>query len=207
MKTSYNQIAGGSVERIAALSDGVFAIAMTLLVLDLRAPAAETIHGEGDLWRGLLALSPRLLMWVMSFLTLGIFWVGQQTQLSHLSRSDRSLSWIHLVFLFWVSAVPFSTTLLAGFTTYRLALLAYWFNIVLLGATLYGSWVCALRSGLLKADVHEHTGRAIKRRILVAQSMYAFAAALCVVNTYWSLAVMVAVQLHYAIAPRIFQRR
>src|SRR5579872_5972366 len=119
METTYNQIAGRSVERLAALSDGVFAVAMTLLVLDLRAPAVEAVHSEQDLWRALGALAPRLLMYVMSFLTLGIFWVGQQTQLNHLARSDRSLSWIHILFLFAVSMTPFSTTLLAGFTAYR----------------------------------------------------------------------------------------
>ena len=64
-KTSYNQIAGRSVERLAALSDGVFAVAMTLLVLDLRAPAAAAVHNEHDLWRALAALSPRLVMYVI----------------------------------------------------------------------------------------------------------------------------------------------
>ena len=83
MTTGYNQIAGQSAERLAALSDGVFAVAMTLLVLDLRAPAAEVIHSERDLWHALLPLAPRLLMYMMSFMTLGIFWVGQQTQLNH----------------------------------------------------------------------------------------------------------------------------
>ena len=92
--SSYNRVAGQNVERLAALSDGIFAVAMTLLVIDLRAPAAETIHTERDLWHALLALSPRLLMYLMSFITLGIFWVGQQTQINNLERSERSLTWI-----------------------------------------------------------------------------------------------------------------
>ena len=115
MTTSYNQIAGQSVERLAALSDGIFAVAMTLLVLDLKVPATEAVHRERDLGRVLLALSPRLLVYLMSFLTLGIFWMGQQTQLNHLARSDRSLSWIHLAFLFAVSLTPFSTSFLAEY--------------------------------------------------------------------------------------------
>ena len=133
MTTPYNRIAGQSVERLAALSDGIFAVAMTLLVLDLRAPAVESVHSERDLWHALAALSPRLLMYAMSFMTLGIFWVGQQTQLNHLVRSDRSLSWIHIAFLFVVSITPFSTAFLAEFMAYRLALLLYWLNILLLG--------------------------------------------------------------------------
>jgi uncharacterized membrane protein len=58
MPTTYNAIAGQSVERIAALSDGIFAVAMTLLVLDLKVPATEAVHSERDLWRALITLSP-----------------------------------------------------------------------------------------------------------------------------------------------------
>jgi uncharacterized membrane protein len=125
MAVSYNHIAGQSVERLAALSDGVFAVAMTLLVLDLRVPAMEAMHSERELWRALVALSPPLVMYMMSFMTLGIFWIGLQTQLNHLARSDRSLSWIHIVFLFTVSITPFCTTLLAEFPKCT-ALLVYW---------------------------------------------------------------------------------
>jgi len=202
MTTSYNQFAGQNVERLAALSDGVFAVAMTLLVLDLRAPAVEAVHSEHDLWRALLTLSPRLLMYMMSFMTLGIFWVGQQTQLNHLQRSDRSLTWIHLAFLFVVTVTPFSTALLAEYTAYRLALLVYWLNILLLGTTLYWSWVCAIGTGLVKEDMPVHVSDAIKRRIVIAQSLYAFGALLCVVNPFFSIAVIVLVQLNYVIALR-----
>ncbi len=200
---SYNEIAGQSVERLAALSDGVFAVAMTLLVLDLRAPAAEAIHDERGLWLALGTLAPRLAMCAMTFMTLGIFWVGQQTQLNHLTRSDRSLSWMHLVFLFGVCMTPFSTTLLAGFITYRIALLTYWANIVLMGGTLYWSWVCALGLGVVREDIRPAVAAAIKRRIVVAQGLYAFGALLCAINTYASIGFIVLVQLNYALAPRL----
>jgi uncharacterized membrane protein len=206
VKSTYNVIAGTSVERLAALSDGVFAVAMTLLVLDIHTPVASEIHSEHDLWQALVALTPRLSMYVMTFLTLGIFWVGQQTQLNHLARSSRGLTWIHIVFLFAVSITPFSTTLLAQFTQYRTALLLYWANIFVLGSTLYVSWICALETGIVKADMPAHTSTAIKRRILIAQALYAGGAALCVFNTYWSIAAIVAVQLYYAIAPRLPRR-
>jgi uncharacterized membrane protein len=206
MTTSYNQIAGRSVERLAALSDGVFAIVMTLLVLDLRVPLRDAVHSERELWLALAALSPRLIMYMMTFMTLGIFWVGQQTQLNHLTRSDRSLSWIHIVFLFGVTLMPFSTMLLAEFTAYRIALVLYWLNILLVGAALYVSWLCAMGTGLVKDDIPAEVPVAIKRRIVIAQSLYAFGALLCVISTYWSIAFIVLVQLNYAIAPRIPRR-
>jgi uncharacterized membrane protein len=152
MPSGYDRIAGQSVERLAALSDGIFAVAMTLLVLDLPVPAIEAIHGERDLWRALAALSPRLVMDMMSFLSLGIFWVGHP-QLNPLARLERSLSWIHLVFLFAVSITPFSTMLLAEYTEYRVVLLAYRVNILLLGWTLYFSWYVRWGNGLVKGDI------------------------------------------------------
>lgn len=100
MKTSYNRIAGQSVERLAALSDGIFAVAMTPLLLEIHVPAKELIRSEGDLRHALAALASQLLVYLMSFLTLGIFWVGQQTQLNHLERCERHLTWIHLAFFF-----------------------------------------------------------------------------------------------------------
>jgi len=98
---------------------------MTLLVLDLRAPAAEAIHSEHDLLTALLALAPRLVTYLTSFLTLGIFWLGQQAQLDRLARSDRDLAWIHIAFLCAVTLVPFSTALLAEHIAYRVALVVY----------------------------------------------------------------------------------
>lgn len=71
-------MAGQSVERLAALSDGIFGVAMTLLVLELHVPLAEAVHSEQDLLHGLAALLPSLVVYWMSFMTLGIFWVGQQ---------------------------------------------------------------------------------------------------------------------------------
>ena len=204
---SYNRIAGQSAERLAALSDGIFAVAMTLLVLELHTPAARAIHGERGLWHALAGLAPHLLVYMMTFMTLGIFWVGQQTQLNYLDRSDRSLSWIHLVFLFAVTLTPFSTALLAEFIRYRLALVAYWFNILLLGAALYFSWVCAMGTGLVRADMSPDVPVAIKRRIVIAQSLYAFGALLCIISTYLSIAFIVLVQLNYAIAPRMPWRK
>jgi len=203
MSTTYNRIAGQSVERLAALSDGVFAVAMTLLVLDLHAPAVEAIHSEGGLWMALGTLAPRLAMCAITFMTLGIFWVGQQTQLNHLTRSDRTLSWMHLFFLFAVSMTPFSTMLLAGFIAYRVALLVYWFNLLLLGGTLYFTWICAQGLGLVRDDLSPAVATAIKRRIVIGQSLYAFGALLCLVSTYVSIGFILLVQLNYAVAPRL----
>lgn len=198
----YNEAAGHSLSRLAALSDGIFAVAMTLLVLDLHIPLSGNIS-EHDLWEKLLPLGGTLLAYFMSFLTLGIFWLGQQTQLNLLARSDRNLTWIHIGFLLWVALMPGSTALLAAFIDLRIALIGYWLNILILGALMYWGWAYARRAGLVKEAAPEGIDAAIRRRIVTAQLLYALGAALCVFSTHWSIAFIVLVQLNYVIAPQV----
>ena len=203
MISAYNQIAARGLERIAGLSDGVFAIAMTLIVFEIRVPDPSSINSEADLWNALQSLAPRLVTYLLSFLTLGIFWSGQQTQLNHLARGDRHLTWIYIGFLAGVAIMPFSTSVLGEFIDLRLALILYWLNFALLGAILYGAWIYAIRMGLLKPDAPPEVQALVKRRILVAQALYAIGAALVVFGTGVSIAFIVLVQLNFAIAPRI----
>lgn len=200
---SYNFFAGGEVGRIAALSDGLFAIAATILVLDFHTPEPADIHSEAGLLRALMSSAPRLLPWALSLLTLGIFWLGQQTQLSQLARSNRDLVWLHFVFLAVVTVLPFSTRLLADFLTYRSAFLIYWVNLFLLGACLYATWACAERAKLIRDEAHGEVSRAVKRRIVVAQSLYAVGALVGLVNVTLGIAFILLVQLNYAIGPRL----
>jgi len=204
--TLYNRIQGRNVERLAALSDGIFAVAMTLLVLDLHLPSPAQVHSERGLMDALGALGPQWIAYLMSFLTLGIFWAGQQTQLNHIGEGTRDLTWIHLGFLFAITLMPLSTRLLAEFITYRLALVIYWFNIFVPGAMLYWSWKFATRHGLIKDDTPPEVRAGICKRVVIAQSLYAAGAALCVINTWVSITAIVLVQLNYAIAPRLWRR-
>ncbi len=207
MPTLYNRIQGRNLDRLAALSDGIFAFAMTLLVLDLHLPTAAQVHGEGELLAALAALGPQWITYGMSFLTLGIFWAGQQTQLNHLAEGTRDLTWIHLGFLFAVTLLPLSTRLLTEFFDYRVALGIYWLNIFVLGAMLFWSWSYATRANLVKPDTPEEVKGSICRRIVIAQSLYAAGAALCFIHVWLSIGAIVLVQLNYALAPRLWGRK
>jgi uncharacterized membrane protein len=205
MHTLYNRIQGRNLERLAALSDGIFAVAMTLLVLDLHIPTAAQVHSERELLYALAALGPQWIAYLMSFLTLGIFWAGQQTQLNHFAEGTRDLTWIHLVFLFAITLMPLSTRLLAEFIANRAALGIYWLNIFVPGAMLYWSWKYATHAGVITADTPEEVRASICKRVVIAQSLYAAGAALCVINTWVSIAAIVLVQLNYAVAPRLWR--
>jgi len=199
----FNEFAGTNLDRLAGISDGIFSVGMTLLVLGLALPVV-TVHTEGDLWHALLGLGPSVLVYAMSFTTLGIFWVGQGTQLSLLARSNRNYSWLQLAFLLAVTLVPFSTGLLARFPTFRVALVEYWLNIVLLGMTLLAGLQYGRHADLFEPAAIAEVGPLMRGRILIAQSLYAIATATCIVFPTWvSITLIFLVQLNYVIAPRI----
>jgi TMEM175 potassium channel family protein len=201
----FNDIAGRSVERLAGISDGVFSVGMTLLGLGLAVPTINSMSSsDAVLLQHLASLGPNLLIYAMSFMTLGIFWVGQQNQLAQLAHSDRNYTWLQLTFLFAVTLVPFSTLLLAHFPTHRVALVEYWLNIFLLGMMLWAGLEYSLRARLLQEGAERTVPRLMRGRILIAQSLYALATALCLFfPTYVSITLIVLIQLNYVIAPRI----
>jgi uncharacterized membrane protein len=200
----YNELAGTSLDRLAGISDGIFSVGMTLLVLNLAVPTLHATASNGDLWQALVELGPSVLIYTMSFMTLGIFWIGQGTQIGQLARSNRHFAWIQLVFLFAVTLVPFSTALLAHYPGLTLALVEYWLNIVLLGFTLLASLEYGVRARLFQTASEHDLAHLVRGRILIAQGLYALAAATSLVfPTSVSIALIVLIQLNYVLAPRI----
>ena len=206
MSVVYNQIANRSLERIGALSDGLFAIAMTLIVLEIRVPTLPE-HTDLALLSALGDLAPRFVTYGLSFLTLGIFWNGQQTQLSYIDKGNRDLAWLELLFLAIIALFPFTTSLLAENIELRLALGLYWLNIFLAGAVLYAIWTYAERAGIVREGTPTDVGRLIRRRIGIAQALYAagFLISLLPSGTFPAIAWIVLVQLNFAIAPRVWK--
>jgi len=202
MTEHYNRFSGQSLERLTALTDGLFAVAMTLLVLGLRVPAGaiSTDHG---LWQALLTLGPSFAAYLLSFTMLGTFWLAQHTLLTIIGRCDRTLVWIHLGFLFVVTLLPFSAALLADHVHLKLAVGAYWLNILLLGVGL--EWSSRYGRSALLAD--DDTARSrlatFRRRILVAQILYALAAAICFASAVASVIALAVVQLGFIVSPRL----
>ena len=189
------------LSRVKALTDGVFAIALTLIVLEIHLPPPENIHSESELAVALLGLAPRFLTYAVSFLTLTIFWFGQQAQHDLVAKMDRRLATLHLVFLGFIALLPFSTDLLAEFLAFRLAVAVYWLNMLALGIVLYSAWAYAGHNGLLTSEADATVRRRVRQRIVMAQIWWAIGAALSLVNPLLSLGVLLLIQLVYAVAP------
>lgn len=100
--------------RVEAFSDGVFAIAITLLVLDLVVPSSETSHAEG-LGAALAAEWPAYFAYLVSFLVIGIIWINHHAMFTLVDRVDRRVLFVNLALLLTVSVIPFPTRLLAEY--------------------------------------------------------------------------------------------
>lgn len=201
MLKNYSDISGKNTGRIEAIADGIFSVGLTLLVLDIKVPYLESIHSESELIKAFCALTPRFLTYFLSFLTLGIFWVGHTTQFSYIEKSDRRFNWIVLFFLLSVSLLPFTTAFLSEFIQYRFSILLYWFNIFLMGVLIFTCWEYAYRNDLITVsdkEKKEEIYRIMRRRIITAQLLYATGAALCFINIYVSIGFIILVELYYA---------
>jgi uncharacterized membrane protein len=198
----YNQISGQNIQRIEFLSDGVFAIAITLLVLDIRVPIRDNISSEKDLIIAFFKLTPKLLTYFLSFMTLGIFWTAHSTQFHFIEKSDRNFNWLNLSFLLFVTTTPFTTAFLSEYITFKFAIAVYWLNLFLLGTMLRRMFRYADKHDYFKTDIIEKAEikKAMMLRGIVAQSLYALGALLCFINTYLSITFLTMVQLFFALA-------
>jgi uncharacterized membrane protein len=132
--------AASSPERLKALADGVFAIVMTLLVLQLGVPVARGLSREAELLRQLGRLWPEFLIYALSFMILGVFWFMHYAVFSVVRKFDSTLVWLNILFLMFVSLVPFSTAFAAknGFVTVTAVI--YGVNMLLIFNLGWASW-------------------------------------------------------------------
>ena len=109
-------------ERLLAFSDGVFAVVITLLVLDLRLP--EVGHGDAEMLEALRSMAPKLFIFVFTFIIVGMGWLGHHRKFSYVRQVDGRLLWLNLIYLLAGCLVPFASGVLSehsgriGFTVY-----------------------------------------------------------------------------------------
>ena len=190
--------------RIEALCDGVFAIAMTLMIFNIRVPEVP-----GDLVRTRLApilfsLWPQFLVYAISFVMLGVYWVGHHNQYHYIRRTNRLLLWINVAFLLCVTLVPFSTALLGRYPTEQIAVVVYAVNLILVGIILLVHWRYAVsRRGLVDSDLAPDLVKQASRRILLAPAILVLAVAFSFLNTIVSLALFAIIPAVYILPGRI----
>ncbi|MCO6496425.1 MAG: DUF1211 domain-containing protein [Chitinophagaceae bacterium] len=198
MLSHYNKIAGKDTGRSIAIADGVFGVALTLLVLDVRVPIMDGIHSDKQLIDAFLDLGPKFLVSFLAFMTGGIFWMGHSAQYKHITGSDRNLSWINLLFLLTVIMLPFTTSFLGNYVEFKFPIAVYWLNIFLMGAILYIHWAYAYKHNFVNEETREIVNKPLRTRIIIAQSLYFLGLLMCFISPYLSIGFIIAVQLNYA---------
>ncbi len=194
---------GLSKHRIEALSDGIFAFAMTLLVLDVKLPHHPTVEA-GQLAPTLLALWPKFASYITSFVVLGVFWVAHHGYIHFLKRTDRWLLWCNLLFLMVVVFVPFSTDLLGDYPRERVAVIIYGANIMALGLSLALQWWYATSGHrLVGRDLEPEIVRKGFQRMLGGAAVYGGAILFAFFNPTISLIVYAMLPLLYILPSRI----
>ena len=186
------------MNRLHALTDGVYAIAMTLLVLELHVPDARS---SAELVTGLIAIAPNLFGFALGFAVLGTYWVGSAVNLSHLARVNRAALFLNVLQLFFISLLPFTTALLGRYPDEAAAVIVYALHLEALGLTQYAHWVYVLRHPeLVQAPIDARTERAATIRILVGPAAWAVAMLLALVSPRLGYAVFYVVLIGYLIA-------
>jgi|WetSurMetagenome_2_1015567.scaffolds.fasta_scaffold16789_2 uncharacterized membrane protein len=146
-------------ERLIFFSDAVMAIAITLLVLEIRLP--DTLPA-GGLREALLSLGPRYVAFAVSFFVIGLFWLGHHRMLTSVHGYDRGFMWVNLVFLFLIAFMPFPTAVLGRFGADELAVDFYAIEVGLASLARTFIWVYAVKRGLTTPGL---SGRAVRREM------------------------------------------
>jgi uncharacterized membrane protein len=162
-------------QRLEAFSDGVFAIAITLLVLDLAIP--ETRQSEKDLLHAVREQWPGYLGYIVSFSTVGALWLGHNAITDYLSRADTTLLRVNLLLLLFVSFLPFPTRLVSEYITVdhaeRVAVTFYGLTLLMSGALLSILWRYALHARLVRPDAGDEEISLLTHRLTPGLAGYA----------------------------------
>ena len=161
---------GLSKGRLEALTDGIFATVMTVLVLELRTPAGGL--SQSDLLAQIVNLWPNIVAYAFSFIVLGLFWIGHHNQFHYIMRTDRTFLWINILFLLTIGFIPFSTSLLGLYatspTTSATAVRVYGANLAATGVFVNAIWWYATHNHrLVDSDLDNRIIRGTQRRTLV----------------------------------------
>ncbi|MGH7795315.1 MAG: TMEM175 family protein [Candidatus Binatia bacterium] len=178
--------------RIEALSDGIFAIVMTLLILELHVPNLPPTAPNVEVAPALIALWPKFVSYLVAFVSLGVFWVGHHIMYHAIRRADRTLLWLNIIFFMFVSLLPFSTSVLNAFPRALIAPFLFGANLALVGWLLFFQWTyVSLRPGMLAAFVTSEYRATVKLRMLAVPVATTLTAFVC----FWSAGISVAIYL------------
>jgi uncharacterized membrane protein len=169
------------LDRIVFFSDAVMAIAITLLVLDLKAPDA-TGESAFELGRTVLGLWPKYLGYMVSFWVIALYWVAHHRCFRYIRKYDRRLIYLNFLFLMFIAFMPFPTALLFSSPARTLSVMLYAGTAAGMGLSLALLWIYAGRHRFILADVPPATVRDIRLNLLLPPVVFLMSAAVALIN-------------------------
>jgi uncharacterized membrane protein len=180
--------------RLESLSDGVFAIAMTILVLNLKIPPII----NNSLFNAIIQIWPDLITFFGSFILLGVFWFGHRAALHYIKHANHVFHWLEIILLMFVSIIPFSASLISKYYYNETAIIIYGLNLIAIGITLTIQWYYASNNHrLVDSNLPKSIINFAKIRSMLAPFCYLIAVLLSFVDYKISLVIYTIVPILY----------
>lgn len=184
-----NKVSSGSnsreslveMNRLNNLSDGVFAIALTLLAFDIRLPADVAV---GDLPNRLLELAPKFVVYLISFVVIGGAWGAHQRMLHQIKRGDGLLVWFNLFCLLFVGLLPASASILGRYPNVFVAITCFAINVALIQLATLWLWRHASQQGLISPTLDPRVVVSLGRRLTLSTAIFMVSIPLAFWNTW-----------------------
>lgn len=192
--------------RIETFSDAVFAIAITLLILEIKVPTQD----QGPLVAGLLRQWPSYLAFLASFLYIGVMWINHHRMFTHIKKANDVLLALNLFLLLGVTAVPFPTAVLAEHLhgpDHKTAATLYNAMFVVIAVIFNVLWRYAVARRLIDYTVSSEAAKHISRKSALAPVLYLGCVGLAWINVHASMATNVALTLYFALSPSMVRKR
>lgn len=186
-----------------AFSDGVFAIVVTLLVLELRVPALPENFSTQDVLKELIHLFPKFFSFAMSFVIVAIFWVNHHQFFHSLEKTDRAMLWYNNLLLFWLSFVPFPTAFIGEHPVSMIPVMLYGAVLFFAGVSFNLMLRHAVKAKLFHKSVSDEVLKQSVARGVIGPVVYFVSIISALISVYISLVIFLLVPIIYFIPQKI----
>lgn len=188
-----------SKSRVEAFSDGIFAIIVTLLVLEIKVPHISDYNSQSELLNALSALFPKFISWIMSFFTVAVIWVNHHKLFKQFKQLDSGIFWWNAVLLLWTSFIPFPTAVLGDYPGNFVSIVLYGVVMALMAASFTCMRYYVLHKGyLLEPDVNTVLfSKGTKASLIFGPVLYLTGVVAGFISPYLSFAVFLIIPVYF----------
>jgi uncharacterized membrane protein len=187
--------------RLETLTDGLFAIAMTILVVTIQIPVGP-IHTADLFVQTTSEIIPKFAVYFLSFLLLAVFWVDHH-MFYMVKKTNFTLIWLNIFWLMFIALLPLSTSIIAQFPEYQLAQLIFDFNLLFIGLFFYIIWSYSLDRGLISEEVKPFYPY-IKRSLLFMPIVISVTILFTFINPKWSMVILFMIPIFSLIGRKLW---